>query len=85
MAITRGLSSKGEAVVSLTIASHNSYLPLAELERSLIPANLQQLCGTPLIGCKSSDFLDNFSYKSDALALALQGRGFSFLFLSFDG
>lgn len=69
--------------MSSKIASYKSYLPLAELERSLIPANLQQLCGTPLIGCKSSDFLDNFSYKSDAFALALQGRDFSLLFLDF--
>ena len=53
-----------------------AHLSLAKLECPLISANLQQLCGAPFIGCKSSNFLNNFSDKSDTLALPLQKLNF---------
>lgn len=54
-------------------SENERHLLLAELERPLVLANLQELRHTLLIGRKSGHFPNNFSDKLDALAEPLQG------------
>ena len=48
--------------------TEEQYLSLAELERALVPAHLQQLCDSLLIGRQAHDLLHYVPHKFDALA-----------------
>ena len=52
--------------------TNKGHLLLAELERPLVLANLQELRHTLLIGRESSHFPNNLSDELDALAEPLQ-------------